>query len=112
MSILSASAADVGNLTGLGVGGILLVLIFRTLWKFSADSSELARNYDAALERAQHDATLARAEAANANERAAAAWREVGKLERANVELERKHIADIADLRITIAGLEARLARD
>lgn len=109
MSTLSASAADVGNL---GVGGILLVLIFRTLWKFSADSSELARNYDVALDRAQHDATLARTEAANANARAADAWREVGKLERANIELERKYIADIADLRITIAGLEARIARD
>lgn len=114
--------ADLGNWSGLGAGAVLLVLIFRTLWKLSTDSSELARNYDAALDRAQHDAAEARTDAAQARLDAAkaagavvVAERKVLDEQRRAVELEatlrRERLELEIDLRRQLAELEVEVAR-
>ncbi len=113
-ALLANLSDDLGNWTGLGAGAVLLVLIFRTLWKFAADSSELARNYDAALERAQADAAEARAEASKARQEAAEAERKVLEEQRRAVELEttlrRERLELETDLRRKLADLELEVA--
>jgi len=97
----------VGNYAGLGAGTVLLLLVFRTLWKLSADASALSQNYDAALARAQADATYARTEAREAADSVAQAWLEVSRCERRSTELEGRLLAEVAELRGTIARLQA-----
>jgi len=103
--MIDSMTESVGNWAGVGVGGVVLILLFRTLWRFSGDASELAKNYDQALARAQGDATAARSEARQAAESSAEAWREVLECERRHLELEATLTAELNRLRLTIARL-------
>lgn len=69
----SGDSIDIPNLTGLGVGAVLLALVFRTLWKQEGGwRSVLTASRDDARE-ARSDAAAARADAAAARSDARAA---------------------------------------
>jgi hypothetical protein len=84
---------DAPNLVGLGIGAVLLLLVFRTLWR----QEDGWRNV---LEAARQDAAAARADAAAARADAAAA-------RAAESECRRQ----LTELGLRLAAVEARLAR-
>jgi len=64
--IFADTSIDVGNLTGVGVGAVLLALVFRTLWRQEG-------GWRSVLTASREDAAQARADAAAARVDAAAA---------------------------------------
>lgn len=83
---------DAPNLVGLGIGAVLLLLVFRTLWRQEDGWRHV-------LEAARQDAAAARTDAAEARKDAAAA-------RTAEAECHNQ----MAEMRIRISALEARLA--
>lgn len=64
---------DLTGLTGLGTGAVVLVLIFRTLWRTDDSWKALLDAERRRAEDSAHDAEAARADAATAREDAAVA---------------------------------------
>ncbi len=83
---------DAPNLVGLGIGAVLLLLVFRTLWRQEDGWRHV-------LEAARQDAAAARQDAAEARSDAAAA-------RAAEADCHNQ----MAEMRIRISALEARLA--
>lgn len=54
------------NLTGLGIGAVVLAFVFRTLWRQDAGWSEILAGARADAEQARSDAAAARSDAAAA----------------------------------------------
>lgn len=110
--MIGEGGVDFANLTGVGVGAILLTLVFRTLWRQEGgwravlDSSR----EDAAAARA--DAAAARADAAQARTDASTARADAGEARRAERVCQRRMAeleVQISELRATGAANTARL---
>lgn len=99
------AAEQIARFAGLGVGGLLLALIFRTLWRMSGDSERLTSSYGKALKAAQDDAKEARADAAAARVDARAAWAAQMQCEARSLATETKLQRQITALRTVIARL-------
>ena len=81
---------DFANLTGVGIGAVLLALVFRTLWRQEG-------GWRAVLDSSRDDARVAREDAAAAREDAAAARVEAREARSNERECERR-LARLEDL--------------
>lgn len=79
----SGAGLDFANLTGLGVGAVLLALVFRTLWRQEG-------GWRSVLNASREDARLAREDAAAARTDASAARSEARHARSAERECQRR----------------------
>ena len=96
---------DLANITGLGVGAVLLALVFRTLWRQEG-------GWRAVLTASREDAKQARDDAAAARTDAAAARTDAREARNAERECQRRvsRLEDaLAELRSTSTAHTARL---
>lgn len=100
-----AEQLDLANLTGLGVGAVLLALVFRTLWRQEG-------GWRAVLTASREDAKTAREDAAAARQDAAAARADAREARNAERECQRRvgRLEDqIAEIRATSSANTQRL---
>lgn len=82
-SIIGETTIDLPNLTGLGVGAVLLALVFRTLWRQEG-------GWRSVLTASREDAAAARADAQTARTDAAAARDDARQARSAEKECQRR----------------------
>lgn len=110
--MISADSIDFANLTGLGLGGVLLALVFRTLWRQEGGWRAVLDSSRTDAKQAREDASAARADASAARAEAAAARADAREARRAETECQRRVARleeEIADVRATGAANTARL---
>lgn len=95
------SVADLTNPVSLGLGGILLVLVFRTLWKQEG-------GWRAVLTASRDDAAAARADAATARLDAAAARTDAAAMRQAESECRSR----LAQLDMKVAQIAANSSKN
>lgn len=103
--IVGADSTNFANYTGVGIGAVLLALVFRTLWRQEG-------GWRAVLDSSRDDAAAAREQANIAREDAAAARQEAKDARSAERECQRCVIrleALIADLRDAVSTSSARI---
>ena len=81
--MIAADSIDFANLTGVGIGAVLLALVFRTLWRQEG-------GWRAVLDSSREDAKIARLDAAAAREDASAARSEARQARSAERECQRR----------------------
>lgn len=81
--MIAADSVDFANLTGLGIGAVLLALVFRTLWRQEG-------GWRAVLDSSREDAKQAREDAAAARADAAAARLDAREARLAERECQRR----------------------
>lgn len=64
--MIAADSVDFANLTGLGIGAVLLALVFRTLWRQEGGWRAVLDSSRTDAKQAREDAAAARADAAAA----------------------------------------------
>lgn len=96
----SGDSMDISNLTGLGVGAILLALVFRTLWKQEG-------GWRSVLTASRDDAAAARTDAATARSDAAVARQDAREARSAEKECRSR----LGRLQEQIDALTERQAR-
>lgn len=94
--MIAETSPDLANLTGVGIGAILLALVFRTLWRQEG-------GWRAVLDSSREDAKVARADAAAARADAAQARADAGEARGAERECQRR----VAHLEVLIGEIRA-----
>lgn len=94
--MIAEGSPDLANLTGVGIGAILLALVFRTLWRQEG-------GWRAVLDSSREDAKVARADAAAARADAAQARADAGEARGAERECQRR----VAHLEVLIGEIRA-----
>lgn len=64
--MIAADSIDFANLTGVGIGAVLLALVFRTLWRQEGGWRAVLDSSRTDAKQAREDASAARADAAQA----------------------------------------------
>lgn len=101
--MIAADSIDFANLTGVGIGAVLLALVFRTLWRQEGGWRAVLDSSRTDAKQARDDAKQAREDAAAARADAAAARTECREA-RAN---ERECHRQLAQVRTEIGELRA-----
>ena len=110
--MIGQDAVDFANLTGVGIGAILLALVFRTLWRQEGGWRAVLDSSREDAKVAREDAAAARADAAAARTDASSARADAGEARRAERECQRRVAqleVQISEVRETSSSNTARL---
>lgn len=101
--MIAEASPDLANLTGVGIGAILLALVFRTLWRQEGGWRAVLDSSREDAKVARADAAAARADAAAARTEAAQARTDAGEARGAERECQRR----VAHLEVLIGEIRA-----